>query len=231
MQISAKCPYLIGPGEPVHQSVNSRNNSDASAGIKLWDAGFDGTVEEYGRCAIWSPLYWDENNRLCLPASCLSSFTPAGFATGDVIPLLTWRFLLGTQAIFLFSSSLTLSLLSFLSSQCDKPSEHPGCDFVLCTRNSFLTFGTSGLAYPDSMIGSLKVTRFTSFPLVANVDPAGFLSSEVGSETAHLRPSFFTRYTCLTTSIFFAGPQTNYFWLSRSFTYGCWTNDDPLGAA
>ena len=56
MQISAICPYLIGPGEPVHQSVNSRNNSDVLAGDKFWDAGFDGTVEEHGQCAIWSLL-------------------------------------------------------------------------------------------------------------------------------------------------------------------------------
>ena len=42
------CPYLEGHGEPVHQSVNSQNNSDVSAGVKLWDAGFDGTDEEHG---------------------------------------------------------------------------------------------------------------------------------------------------------------------------------------
>ena len=39
MQILTICPYLIGPGEPVHQSVNRRNNSDVSAGDKFWDAG------------------------------------------------------------------------------------------------------------------------------------------------------------------------------------------------
>ena len=33
MQISAMRPYLEGPGEPVHQSVNSRNKSDISAGV------------------------------------------------------------------------------------------------------------------------------------------------------------------------------------------------------
>ena len=41
-------PYLEGPGEPVHQSVNSRNKSDVSAGDKLQSIGFDGTVEEHG---------------------------------------------------------------------------------------------------------------------------------------------------------------------------------------
>ena len=45
MQISSMCPHLKGPGEPVHQSVNSRNNSDVSAGDKFLDADFEGTVE------------------------------------------------------------------------------------------------------------------------------------------------------------------------------------------
>ena len=47
MQISAVRPYLKGPGEPVHQSVNSRNKSDVSAGDKSQGAGFDGMVEEH----------------------------------------------------------------------------------------------------------------------------------------------------------------------------------------
>ena len=48
MQISAKCPYLIGPGEPVHQSVNSRNKSDFLAEDKFHSVDFDGTIEEHG---------------------------------------------------------------------------------------------------------------------------------------------------------------------------------------
>ena len=41
-------PHLEGLGEPVHQSVNNRNNLDVSAGDKFLDAGFDGMVEEHG---------------------------------------------------------------------------------------------------------------------------------------------------------------------------------------
>ena len=47
MQISVVRPYLKGPGEPVHQSVNSRNKSNISVGDKSQGAGFDGTVEEH----------------------------------------------------------------------------------------------------------------------------------------------------------------------------------------
>ena len=51
MQISAMHPHRKGPGELVHQSVNSRNKLEVSAGDKLGGASFDGIVEEHGRRA------------------------------------------------------------------------------------------------------------------------------------------------------------------------------------
>ena len=106
------------------------------------------------------------------------------------MPLLTRGFPLGTQAMFLFSSSLALSRFSFFCCEYGKPSGRLGWDFGLCTGKFFLTLGISGLACPNLTIGSLKFTCFTFLSLAANIGPAGFLSFGVGSEIALLRPSF-----------------------------------------
>ena len=47
-------------------------------------------------------------------------------------------------------------------------------------------------------------------------DRIGSFSFETKSELAHLRPSFLTRYTCLTTSFFFLELRTDSFLLKRS---------------